>query len=146
MKIIRKEQPKPKYRIAKTVKAKKTLPVKYGKAGLRAAAKTASKPEQNFFLKRYPHERLVELQELHDNEGYSFFEQSPGGYVVRTVKGYMLKHCWDMHERAFMDRTPVRLRHMLPKDLNWVEVELPNGKVLHVQPRSSTPSYFKRRA
>lgn len=84
--------------------------------------------------KVFKHEPVMEPEELHDDEKYSFFESSVrAGYRLRTVDGYELRYGWERFEKAFESHP------MKSKDSTWISVKLPNKKFIVAQPASSVP-------
>jgi hypothetical protein len=105
---------------------------------------------QHFYKHKHRHDRLTELSELHDQEDYCFYEMLRTGSRLRLIPGYRLKSNWKTYKKAFIEPLDPRIRRRIYERMdypaghpNWVDVILPNGFMIQVQPRSSTPSYFK---
>jgi hypothetical protein len=103
------------------------------------------KVKQSFFRRVYNHGKFIELDELYDEEIYHFHLSRPTtGFDVRSYPGYRLKANWKQLKNAHENPLRGKLKeHFRELDSNWIEVLLPNGKAMIIQPKSKTPSYWK---
>jgi hypothetical protein len=133
--------------------AEESLPVnsEKGQQFFSARKSRNGKFGQRFFKKKMKHHRLSQLSELHDEEDYAFHEMFATGCRLRVVPGYRLKRNWKAYKKSFGPQLSPRIRRTIYKKNpypmgypSWVDVILPDGHMMHVQPRSATPSYFER--
>lgn len=98
--------------------------------------------QQTWFKKKHVHHRQMDLEDLYDTEDYALYRYTQGGYYPTVMPGYRLKSNWKQQKKAWQNPTPRKFRKCAMEDSNWVEVFLPNGMVIEVQPRSATPKYY----
>lgn len=79
--------------------------------------------------KVYPHEPKMRLEDLHDEEEYSFFEAHRSGFKLKTIPGYELKYSWKRFNKAF-ETKPRRAAE------TWITIRLPDKNILVAQPSS----------